>query len=268
MANTDFLSKDIIETHLTDYSKSIFQNILVHETLDSTMLEAKRYLKVTNSTHGTVIISEYQTAGKGRLGRSFYSPKNTGIYMSFLYDAENYSNMHIDCAGITVATAVAVHKTLQIFGIESEIKWVNDIFIEQKKVCGILTEGVFSHSNSKNAFDTFIVGIGINVIRSDTDLPDDIKDIATFLPKEVNRNSLIGELLNQIAVVFTEQSNAQIIDYYRDYSVVLGKKVKVIKPYETFIAKVLEITDQAHLLIELEDGSTQELLSGEVSIRL
>ncbi len=263
----DLLEQKIIISHFTDTAKTIFKNLFVHETVDSTMLEAKRFLKENSDCHGTVILAEYQSAGKGRLGRSFYSPKSTGIYMSLVYDAKEYSSTKTDCAGITVATAVAVHKALQSFGIDSKIKWVNDIFIGQKKVCGILTEGVFSACNENATFDTFIIGIGINVSQTDTELPDDIKEIATFLPKEVDRNILVSEVLNQIASVFTEQSSLEIIDYYREYSLVAGKKVKVIKPNETFSAKVLEITDEAHLRIELDDGTTQELLSGEVSLR-
>ena len=267
MASTDLLSNTNIDLHLTRNARNIFKNIVIHDTVDSTMLEAKRFLKAHEICHGSVILSEYQTAGKGRLGRSFYSPKNTGIYMSIIYSAKEYSNMQKDCAGITVATAVAVHNALDSFAIDSKIKWVNDIFIDQKKVCGILTEGVFSSSNSNATFDTFIIGIGINVSKTDSELPDDIKDIATFLPKDVNRNHLVSEILNQIATIFTEQSNLEIIDSYREHSLVLGKKVQVIRPDVTFPAKVLAITDEAHLLIELDDGTTQELLSGEVSIR-
>ncbi len=268
MSNNSLNDLEIMQ-NLSETAKIIFKSINCLETVDSTMLEARRILQTAEkSCSGTVIIADHQSAGKGRLGRTFYSPKSTGIYMTFIFDANKYSNGDSSPVGITVATAVSVHRAFEKFGIDAKIKWVNDLFIDNKKVCGILTEGVFSHNPTNGSiFDTFIVGIGINVSKSHDDFPDALKNIATVLPKEIGRNELIAEVLNSIADIVTQKDQSSIIDEYRKHSLVIGKEVNVIKMNETYIAKVLEITDTAHLLIELPDGTQEELLSGEVSIR-
>lgn len=263
------LDKNTIILSLSESAKKIFTEIYLLHTVDSTMLEARRLLQSTEkSCNGTVIIAEHQSAGKGRLGRTFYSPKSTGIYMTFILDASNYSSENSSPVGITVASAVAIHRAFEKFGIDAKIKWVNDLFIENKKVCGILTEGVFSKNPTNGSiFDTFIVGIGINVSKSEEDFPEELKDIATVLPKNIERTELIAEVLNALTEVFNQKNQEVVLDEYKKYSLVIGKEVNVIKPNETYPAKVLEITNEAHLLIELPDGTQEELLSGEVSIR-
>lgn len=269
---------------------AIGDKIEVFQTIDSTNLEAKRRLSTLDTTtanvtslHGTVLLAEHQSAGRGRLGRSFYSPQKKGIYVSLIYNTketpeanENTSEQEnaipLDPSCITAATAVAVSRALSSFGIEAQIKWVNDIFINEKKICGILTEGVLNTQKEQNStakINTVIVGIGINVLETENGFPDELKNIAGALNKKINRNELTSTVLNNIIEFFSGSIPfTKLMDEYRERSLVLGKKVQVIKPTQQYTATVLDITDEAHLIIERADGTHEELLSGEVSLRL
>lgn len=265
----------------------IGEKIEIFQTIDSTSLEAKRRLSASNANpkklHGTLLLSEHQSAGRGRLGRSFYSPKKNGIYASLIYgtgnctksnagEQENPKTLPLDPSCITAATAVAVSRALSSFKIETHIKWVNDIFLNGKKICGILTEGVLStRQNQKNPtqIDTIILGIGINVFETKTGFPDELKNIAGSLNIPISRNELIARVLNNVIEAFSGTVPfAELMKEYRKRSLVLGKNVQIIKPNEKYPATVLNITDEAHLIIERADGSHEELVSGEVSLRI
>ncbi len=265
------LNKEAILSNLSlETKKHICENIVVYETIDSTNEEAKRLLKKNQNTlFGALLLAEHQSAGKGRLGRTFYSPKSSGIYFSFIY--KNHTNAKNENAPITltIAAAVAVRRALQAFNINAKIKWVNDLYLNEKKICGILTEGVFT--NSKNIqpaqIDTYIIGIGVNVVEPSEGFPTEIKHIAGSIKSNIDRNVLVAYILNNFLDIL-KCSNSEIIDEYREHSLVINKVVCVIKPNETYEAKVLSITDKGYLLIELQDGSIEELLSGEVSLKL
>ncbi len=267
----DSLNKDKILSFLTKSSAQQINNtIIVYDTIDSTNLEAKRYLKSLQSTkQGVLILAEHQSAGKGRLGRSFYSPKNTGLYVSLVYNASQLQRKNDVSLAITVAAAVAVRRSLKDFGFDATIKWVNDLFVGSKKVCGILTEGVFESKDGSigKEIETFIIGIGINIIDSLEGFPEDIEHIAGSLNKRLDRNALVANIVNNLFEVL-QLSDKEVINDYRKHSLVLFKNIRVIKPNETYTVTVLSITDEAHLIVKKEDGSTEELLSGEVSLKL
>ncbi len=264
------LNNESIASFLNENVKcAVEKKIYLYDTIDSTNVEAKRLLKKgLPSSHATILAAEHQTAGKGRLGRSFYSPQSRGIYLSIIYDGKMYSNIQKDTVEITVIAAVAVRRALKEFGVEANIKWVNDLFVGNKKVCGILTEGVFStNENGLTAIESYVIGIGINVLESKEGFPDEIKNIAGSLNKNIDRNKLIGSIVNNLFLVLAKPP-IEVIKEYRKYSNVLNKLVTVIKPTIQYSARVLEITDEAHLIVELEDGSKEELLSGEISLRV
>ncbi len=249
--------------------EAISNNFLVYDTIDSTNVEAKRLLKESKiSSHGAVILAEHQSAGKGRLGRSFYSPKNKGIYISVLYGGSEFLKRHNDSVAITVSAAVAVRRALAEFGVFTKIKWVNDLFLKNKKVCGILVEGVFSTlEKGTTGVDSYIIGIGVNVFEDEDGFPDELKAIAGSIGKGVDRNVLVASIINNLFFVLT-QTPMSVIDEYREHSLVLNKKVTVITPNEKYSAKVIAITDEAHLTVERDNGATETLLSGEISLRL
>ncbi len=265
------LKNESIVEHLDTEAYKLFNNhILMYETIDSTNIEAKRLVKDNAvPSHGVVLLAESQTAGRGRLGRSFYSPKSSGIYTSIIFDSKELKKGASTSLAVTVAAAIAVRRALEEVGVEAKIKWVNDLFVENKKVCGILTEGIFATGQSQLAtgVETYVIGIGINVFDAEDGFPQELKHIAGALNKAIDRNILVAKLLNNLLSVLAEEDTS-VIDEYRKYSLVLNKEVTVIKPSETYLAVVREITDEAHLVVELKDGKREELLSGEVSLRL
>ncbi len=248
-------------------NKSFYDIKVLNEAISTSTL--LKELGENNAPEGTVIIAEKQTGGRGRLGRSFYSPRSSGIYMSILVRPKITL---LESAQITALAAVSVCDAIKdISGVTTGIKWVNDIYKDGKKLSGILTEAVLSDDNRTPKFIS--VGIGINVYQSD--MPKEIADIATSLftedPKEI-RNELIARILdifygyyiNEIAVSTNKKC---FIEKYKEYSVVTGKQIRVIRGNESFEAEAIGIDDDCSLLVRLTDGQILSLSSGEISIR-
>ena len=209
---------------------------------------------------GTVIIANKQTAGKGRMGRCFYSPENTGIYLSVLLREPSLSEPTL----LTTAAAVAVMKAIsRTTKKEPQVKWVNDILLDNKKVCGILTEGEFCESRLMFA----IVGIGINV--STQNFPDDIKSRAGSIAADTSlKDELTQNLLFYLSQEFENADNREFLDYYRKRCVTVGKSIKIISPgKEPKEAFAEGIDDCAALIVRYADGTTENISSGEASIR-
>ena len=250
-------AKEILKT----VKKPSFYDIKVLDEAISTSTLLKE-LGENGAPEGTVVIAERQTGGRGRLGRSFFSPEGSGIYMSFLVRPEITLS---ECAQITALAAVSVCDAIKdVTGIATGIKWVNDVYRDGKKISGILTEAVLSNDNRTPKFIS--VGIGINVYPSD--MPKEIADIATSLftetPKEI-RNELIAKILDNFFAYYKKEKS--FIEKYKNYSVVTGKKIKVIRGSESFEAEALGINEDCSLLVRLQNGSTLSLSSGEISIR-
>lgn len=253
-----------------------------YEKTDSTNLEAKRYTESLKSedTQPTVFIAKYQTGGKGRLGRQFFSPEETGLYMSLLLSVEDSL---IDTDLITPAAGVAVCRTIENFFKEnhikqnfSKIKWVNDIYIENKKVCGILTEGILDPKQGK--ISKVIIGIGVNLFEPEKGFPKEIENIAGFVfnkeyfknPEEI-KNQFIENLLKNLEKTLDAQEEKATMEEYKSRSLVIGKTVTVITPQKQYAAFVKDVTKKGHLIVEYEEKGKikqTELLSGEVSLKI
>lgn len=238
---------------------------VILDKVDSTNNYAKE-LVLNGDRKNTVVIAESQIGGRGRVGRPFYSPKGNGLYMSILI----YPKLNVEYATlITTFTAVAVAKAIEKLtgGSTLNIKWVNDIYMNGKKICGILTEAGFDFEGG--AIDYAIIGIGINVFG--TEFPDSIKNIATSIEKEtgkiISRNELAVEILNNLSNIQEAIKDKTYLDYYREKSNVIGKNVLVINGDNKFNAKAICIDDNAALIVETEDGM-RTLNSGEVSIKI
>lgn len=255
----DKLSKQEILEKLNN--KNI--EVTVLESTDSTNAYLKRSIR-DDLKEGFAIIADSQTLGKGRFSRKFYSPKNSGIYMSILLRP---SLSPENAVLITAAAAVAVSRAIEkLSGKETKIKWVNDIYISSKKVCGILTEGSI---NSDGSFNYAILGIGINAYKPENNFPNEIKDIAgaIFSQKKENlRNTLIAEVINNFFQYYNNLESKTFLDDYRQKSLVLGKEIKVPKNDKLFSAKALEIDDNCRLLVEYDNNEREYLSSGEISI--
>lgn len=254
------LDKKILEQYLDQKL-----NITIFDELDST----NNYLKKLGSQgekETQLVIAESQTGGRGRMGRSFYSPNGTGIYFSLLLHPEISAEKSLF---LTVMAAVSVAETVMKYNENDvKIKWVNDIYIDGKKVCGILTEGAV---NSNKKLDYAVVGIGINVIAPENGFPDDIKDIATAIfpgnTEEYIKEKIVAEVINRFYDMYNGV-DTEFVKKYKDYSYLTGKEINIISGNIIRPATVIDITDDCHLLVKNENGEIEEISSGDVSVRV
>ena len=257
------LSLEKISGYLCDELKKIEINIFDEVTSTNTLL--KEHGKIKNEW--CTFIASSQTGGKGRLGRSFYSPKGSGVYFSVLLKP----NLEIEKSIlITTAAAVAVTRTLEILGCENaQIKWVNDIFVDNKKVCGILTESVINTETKK--LDFAVLGVGINLVKPKDDFPEEIKNIAgaVFGSETENlKEHFVAEFLNEFYCIYKDFSNNSFMKIYREKSLCLNKEITVIRNDNTKKARAISIDDNARLEVEYETGEREFLSSGEISIKI
>lgn len=261
MKKADILNKEKIFEKLNNKHTEI----TLLETVDST----NRFLKQNsdNAKEWTTIIAENQTSGRGRYDRKFYSPENCGIYMSILLKPEISADSAVL---ITAAAAVAVSEVIEkVSAQKTQIKWVNDLLINSKKVCGILCEGVIDAKSCR--IDRVILGIGINVYTPENDFDSSIKDIAGAVFKEEipdMRNLIIAEIINRLEYYYKNLKNKEFLQGYRSRSAVIGKNITVLQGNEPISAKAIGIDDNCCLEVEFSDGSTKKLSSGEISIKL
>lgn len=249
-------------------TNKIGQNIIYFEQVDSTSLHAKR-LAEHDFEEGTAILAEEQLKGKGRLGRAWASAKGKGIWMSLLLKPKINPT---DAAKITLMAACAVCKAIEeVCEIYPQIKWPNDIVINGKKLCGILTE----MSAELDEINHLIVGIGINVNIQPHEFSEEIRAIATSIEIEkenpILRKNLVAAILNHFESyydVFTKTGSIQdLIAEYKQKSAILGKEVRVISSTIEQRGIAYDISEEGQLQLKLEDGSMKEIISGEVSVR-
>ncbi len=230
-----------------------------YDVTDSTNTRAIEYARENRGC--AVFIADAQTAGRGRRGRGFDSEDGKGLYISFLFEPEKRDT---DATLITAKAAVSLSRAIEsVTGLITEIKWVNDIVKDGKKLAGILTEGIIDPSSQR--LDRIVCGIGVNLLSRE--FPPEIKDIAAaiedFTDEPPDKDKLINVLTNEFFRDF------DFIDEYRSRSAVIGKTVTVHRlTGEVFEAEVLGITDRAALTVLRGDGVTEELISAEVSIKL
>ncbi len=268
--NNDVLSEQQINQELIQQHHPIDWNIQTMESTTSTNDLAKIYAN-HNSTTPAIFISEEQTAGRGRLGRTFVSPSKTGLYISLcLFPTIALEDLSL----ITCATAVACIETLeQLTGKSLNIKWVNDLFYQDKKVGGILTE-VISDFESQQV-QSLIVGMGINLIDSPQSFPEELHSIvgSIFSSKKeydnssFNRNHFIAQFLEKWTFYYQNLSKRDFIESYKEHSNVISKFVNVFEGNQTYSAYAKDIDENGHLIIEKEDNTLHSLSYGEVSIR-
>lgn len=261
MDNSDVLSVTGIQNHLDD---GLNLSIEVYETIDSTNLAMKSRIY---ENEGLVIVAKEQTAGMGRLGRRFESPEATGVYFSILLKpqiANSEVTLLTSLAAVAVCEAIERHTKK-----EPKIKWVNDIFIDDKKVCGILTQAGFSLENLTPEY--VIVGIGINIYPPKSGFSEEIADIAgAILEKSpvAIKNELVASALNSFFRYYKCFSDKSFVREYQKRSLVTGRRIMVVGSNEKKPATALEIDDMCHLIVEYEDGVRDVLSTGEISIRL
>ncbi|HAQ40466.1 MAG TPA: biotin--[acetyl-CoA-carboxylase] ligase [Clostridiales bacterium] len=259
---SDVLSAEGIRPFLNDEYNQI--PIAVYKTIGSTNTEAK-LLAMQDAGHGTVILSEEQTGGRGRMGRDFYSPAESGIYMSLIL--KPHLNI-ADSVLITTAAAVAVCLAVDKFtDQEPKIKWVNDIYIGNKKVCGILTEAVTDIESG--TVNNIIVGIGLNV--KTVNFPKELKETAgsVFNSDEDSyvRNRLAAEIINNILSMCKTPEDRSFLRTYKERSMILGERIRYSKNSIWYEGYAQDIDESGGLIVFHDDGHKEVLHSGEISVR-
>lgn len=235
------------------------------EKLESTNDKAKEIAR--DEKEGTVIIAKEQTKGRGRLGRTWHSPRGKSILMSIILKPNMEPK---DMQKIVLIGAAAVNMALKDIGIESQIKWPNDIIVQGKKVCGILTE----MSSNFNGLNYVIIGIGININQDIEDIPKELKEKSTSLKliknKEIHKEELLQILLNRFKELYMPFKNhgdiKGVIDICGKNSAIIGKNILVIQGDNIRKGKALDINMEGELLVEFSEG-IERVYSGEVSIR-
>lgn len=253
--------KDKIKSCLNPGLKDM--KIITMEETGSTNDELKK-IAVTEKEKDVLLIAEKQTKGRGRKGRQFFSPGSTGIYMSLLLHPD-FPSQEIPL--ITPLCAVAVYEAIKkVTGINTDIKWVNDIYLKGKKIAGILTEGAFSQGKA----EYIIVGMGINLAMPEEDFPEEIKGIAGALTENSAKikNEIIGETVNSFMHYYNDFSSKKFVAIYRSRLNFLGKKITVFSPQGNYEATAVDIDDNCHLTVEKSDSSLVVLSSGEISIKI
>ena len=244
------------------------QPIICLDTVDSTNNYAKT-LASRGAPDGTAITAECQTGGRGRLGRSFQSPKGKGLYLTVLYRPDLPPNQAVK---LTAYTALAVCDGIQAAaGVRPGIKWTNDIVLNGKKLCGILTEMV---TDSHGALDYVIAGLGVNVHHRPDDFSPDVAAMATSLAQEldrpIDRARLCGEILNALDNIHEMwlTGNTDILwARYRADCLTLGKPVRLLDPAQPREAFAEDIDRDFGLCVRYPDGRRETVNAGEVSVR-
>lgn len=252
------------------------KHLHIFDSLDSTNNKAKEMAE-TGCPHGTVIIADTQSHGRGRMGRSFHSPSGLGLYMSVVLrpNCRPAELMHLTCAtGVAVLDGIyreVLPPEYRHIGRGPAIKWTNDIVFPPYKLGGILTE--LSICPQNGAVRYAIVGIGINCCQEQQDFPPELREIATSLSlatgAEISRPAVAAAMIEnlcQMAAQLHSHKHALMAAYRKD-CVTLGKEVSVISPEGIYPGYAVDIDENGELLVRFADGKLQSVHAGEVSVR-
>lgn len=259
------IDSSVIKKKLID--SNLVNRIHVYGIIDSTNEQAWN-LWERGEGEGTLVIAEHQTAGRGRFGRNWFCPKSKGILMSLILEPSYSLN---NTASTTIAASLAVADAIsEITGIQSHIKWPNDVVINDKKVCGILTE-TFMTAGVRRKKEAVVVGIGINVNQRTEDFPVDMHDYATSLylesEKEWHRSDIIISTLKAFEIYYTwmkEGKFSNIINEVKKVSYILGKRITVISGFSKFIGIAFDFDEEGNLILRLDSGVLKKISAGEV----
>ena len=250
------------------YTETFGQNIHYEAVMDSTNRVAKE-LADAGCKEGTLVLCEQQTAGRGRLGRDWFSPQNSGLYMTLVLKPELSAQSVLP---VTMLAALAVRDAIsQIAGMEAMIKWPNDILLNGKKVAGILTELSVS---SDGQVKWIVVGIGVNVNTRFADFPEDVQDIATSLyferGLECSRLELVRAICDQMEVLYRDfiacGGDAKVfLPRYKVYSATLLRRVEMYAGNEKVEGIAEDFDEGGALLIRTDDGKLCRMFTGEVT---
>lgn len=261
--NPDVLSASELKSRIQN--KWAGKNIYYYEETGSTNTDAKRFGE-EGAAHGTVVVADKQNAGKGRRGRAWQSPEGKDIYFTILLRPEFVPDK---ASGLTLVMALSVAQAIESCGLEAGIKWPNDVVLNGKKICGILTE-----MNVETDYIQYVVvGVGINV-NLDV-MPEEIKETATSILLESGKKMARAKLLQDVLERFEENyeryekdlSLANMMEEYNGYLVNRNRQVRVLDPKGEYEGTARGINEYGELLVETGDGQTVAVYAGEVSVR-
>ena len=264
-ACTDILSEQGIFRYLEPECRMLDIQVLPEVGSTNVMLREKAN---AGSPEGTVLATGMQTDGKGRLGRHFFSPANTGLYLSLLLrPAAMKPEQAIRMT--TIAAVAGCEAVEAVSDKKAMIKWVNDIYLDGRKVSGILTEG--SISLETGTMDSVIIGIGINLYPPVGGFPKEIRNTAGTVFSEIQpdgKNRLAAGFLNCFMKYYRQGDLISHVKSYHDRSMVIGRTVSVIRQDGSRPARVLDVDEECRLLVKYEDGTTDRLMTGEISVKM
>ncbi len=246
-------------------TKALGRNLRIYKEVESTNTTAKE-LASAGAVHGTAVIADTQTMGKGRLGRQFVSPQGTGMYMSVIIRPElSIESIPLITPAVAVAAAEAAEK---LCGNEVQIKWVNDLYMNGKKICGILTEA--SLGLEMKSLDYAVIGIGINVLSAADFFSEELRQTATSIEDEtgikIDRNAICAEVLNSLEQRLEEVENRRYLAEYRRREYLTGKRITAVVDGKTITGSAVGIDNNANLMIELPNGNIKYLNAGEANL--
>lgn len=237
----------------------------LYQEIDSTNRAAKQAAIAGEAGHGSVILACGQSCGRGRRGRSFYSPSQAGLYLSVILQPQG--NLR-ESLLLTTEAAVAVYKAIRkVTGIELDIKWVNDLYYKGKKVCGILTEAITDFESGEIQYA--VVGIGLNLYEEEGGYPPELREIAGGLYRNqreaegVNRNRLAAEIVN---CLLDETRELKLLPEYLDRNMIPGHRIQILDGQQSRSAYAVAICQDGRLKVREEDGSETLLAYGEISV--
>lgn len=243
------------------------QRLICLDTVDSTNTYAM-HLAADGAPHGTVVLADAQSAGRGRMGRNFSSPAGKGLYLSVILrpDCPPEALMHLTCA-VGVAAANAVENEC---GINVGLKWINDLIVGKRKLGGILTQ--MRVDPATRAVDYAVVGIGINCLQAAEDFPEDVRPIATSLAlcgAQIDREALAAALIDKLFCMDSvlQREKAQIMAQFSARCVTLGQQIAFSRDGKIFRGRAVRVAEDGSLLVEYPDGTHELIASGEVSVR-
>lgn len=264
--DTDILSAEGIKSHLRERYRDRAE-IEVFRTVDSTN-NVCRQKALEGAGSGYIAIATSQSSGRGRRGRTFYSPADTGVYVSFLLMPPEFHEAGV--VKITTISAVAVCMAIEkMTGKSPLIKWVNDIFIDDRKVCGILSEASYNLEDSR--LEYAIVGIGLNLYPPKNGFPDGLSEIAGSVldtPGQISRNKLVAEILMNFTDLYFADNPLEYVEEYRKRSMVIDRDIAIVSGRSVTWAKAIGINDDCSLQVRYSNGKEEALHSGEISIRI
>ncbi|MBQ7197270.1 MAG: biotin--[Synergistaceae bacterium] len=261
----DRLSQNLIRKNLSQNSK--VAEVIFFDSLDSTNNYAKKIALKKETSHGTLVVTDHQTAGRGRYGHIFESPARTGLYMSLILRPKiEISKFQMITIADAVAVCLAIEDLYEGSKGELKIKWVNDLFFRGKKITGILTEAVTNFESGE--IESVVTGIGVNV--STKNFTDAAGDIAGSIFEEgekiFSRNELCARIADYVMNFAEDLDAPELINAYRERSLLkVGEKITYMKDDKKFSATVRGIDDNGGLVITNENGEEEVLRSGEVN---